>query len=140
MVKLRNKGDTLLAKHLDGHARKIVWKGERIHPVMNKRMVLYECDRNTKVQIIQAYTGQLPIGAEGYHKEVGDELEGDAISIYVDSIRREKFEVKEGVSGTHGGQIIKFRKMSVSTIKVPLDNLRKMIAEKIALLENKKEN
>lgn len=137
MVKLINKGDTLLAKHLDGHARKIEWKGQRNHPVAKQRLTLYECDRNTLVRITQAYTEDLPEGAVDFHREIGDELEADAVSMYVDSIRREKFQVKEGVTGRHGAQMIALRKYNISTIKTPLPNFKEIVLKKVALLENK---
>ena len=137
MAKLINRGDTLLAKHLDGHARKIEWKGARKHPVTKQRLTLYECDRNTLLKITQAYTGELPEGAENFYKEVGDEVEASAVSMYVDSLRREKFPVKEGVTAWHGAQMIALRKYNISTIKTPLPNFKEIVLKKVALLENK---
>ncbi len=137
MAKLINRGDTLLAKHLDGHARKIEWKGQRLHPITKQRLMLYECDRNTILRITQAYTGELPMGSENFYTEVGDEVEADAVSMYVDSFRREKFPVKEGVTNRHGAQMIALRKYNISTIKTPLQNFKEIVLKKAALLENK---
>lgn len=137
MVKLINRGDTLLAKHLDGHARKIEWKGTRKHPVTKQNLMLYECDRNTLLKITQAHTGELPEGAEKFYKEVGDEIEAYSVSMYVDSLRREKFPVKEGVTARHGAQMIALRKYNISTIKTPLPNFKEIVLKKVALLENK---
>lgn len=127
-------GDTLIAKHIDGHARKIIWKGAKKHPVTQKTMTLYECDWNAYVKITKEFEGELPQGTETYHKSLNDELEAYAISIYVQSLGKEKFEVKEGVSARHGASIIAFRKNTVSTVKATLASLVKSVTEKQNLL------
>lgn len=120
MAKLINEGDTIIAQHTDGHSRKIEWKGLRKHPVTKKSMTLYECDRNSFAEIVCSCSDNIEPGTESYCRDIGDQLQADAISIYVDSIRKEKFEVKEGISGRHGSQLFRFRKKCISTIKTPL--------------------
>ena len=137
MATLINEGDTLLAKHLDGNSRKIEWKGIRKHPVTKKNMTLYECDRNSYAEIITKCIDEVMPGTESYYRDEGDSLEADAISIYVETFKKETFEVKECVSGRHGAKLFKFRKNSISTIKTPLPIFTSLVLEKVAKLKAK---
>lgn len=137
MATLINEGDTLLAKHLDGNSRKIEWKGMRKHPVTKKNMTLYECDRNSYAEIITECTDEVVLGTESYCRDKGDNLKADAISIYVETFKKETFEVKEGVSGRHGASLFKFRKNSISTIKTPLSVFTSLVLAKVAELRVK---
>jgi hypothetical protein len=129
MAKYINMGDTIVAEHADACSRKILWKGIRKNPTTNENMTLYECDRNAKVEIIKIYEGEIKIEGDTrkIHREKGDILEADAISIYIASPRKQKYYVKEGVSGRHGSQFMDIRKKSISTIKHSLENLCKCL-------------
>jgi hypothetical protein len=127
MSKFINIGDTIEAEYADACSRKFEWKGFRRHPITDERMMLYECYRNSTAEIIKAYAGVIKKGTEHFHRDAGDILEADAISIYIESARKEKIYIKEGVSGRHGSQFIDIRERSISTIKYPLQNLRKCL-------------
>ncbi|GHT01427.1 hypothetical protein AGMMS49525_02110 [Bacteroidia bacterium] len=127
MSKFINIGDTIEAEHANACVRKLEWKGPRKHPITNECMMLYESNRNSNVEIVKVYAGEIKKGTEHFHRNMGDILEADSISIYVDSTRREKSDVKEGVSARHGAQLIDIRKRSISTIKYPLHNLFKCL-------------
>jgi len=123
MTKFINAGDTIEAEYADARSMRIEWKGLRKHPVTKERMTLYECDRNAMVEIIKACTGEIKAGAEQFHRAVGDTLEAYAISIYIDSPRKEKVYVQGGASGRHKAQCMDIRKRCIATIKYPLRNL-----------------
>ncbi|MGI6520244.1 MAG: hypothetical protein ACOX2D_03800 [Fermentimonas sp.] len=128
MTKYVSPGDTIIGEHIDGYTRRWMWKGLRRHPVLNRQMTLYECDLNSYAEIVKACDeSDLNDGCEAYKKAVGDCLEADAISIYVDSKRKYQFKVEAGISGRHKSNIFNFRDLSVCSIKIPLHNLKKVI-------------
>lgn len=127
MGKLVNKDDTIEADHLDICSRKIDWKGLRKHPDTEKLMMLYECRRNSNTFIVKAYSGKIEKGTEHYHRNEDDFLEGDTISVYTNSKRKENHYVKEGVSGRHGSQFLDLRNRTIATIKYPIESLIKCL-------------
>ncbi len=134
MTKYVNIGATLEAEHADARSRKIEWKGPKAHPVTKKVMMLYECDRNSFVEIIKACDSFSVCEC----CVVGDQLEADAISVYIETKRKLRVFVKEGVTGRHGAQFINIRNKNISTIKTPLHNLRKSLELTLGM-ENKKD-
>ena len=131
MAKMIELGKSIIAAHTDGHTRKYQWKGLRRHPVLKKRMTLYECDRNTFAEIVKECKDEdvLSMIDTSYSRTEGDCLEADAISIYVDSVRKEKFKKMSAVSGRHSASEIRLRNLNVCTIKIPLRNLQRHINE-----------
>lgn len=130
MAKLIKHGDTIIAKHTDGHTRRYNWKGLKKHPVLNKNMTLYECDMNSYAEIVkecdETVLGQVP---KTYNKSTGDCISADAISIYIDSNRKQKFDVESGTSGRHSSNTFNFRKLSICTIKIPLKIFEKHLMQ-----------
>jgi hypothetical protein len=124
MTKLININDTIDAEHTDGETRKFLWKGPKIHPQIKKRMTLYECDRNSYAEIIKEYKGVPEEGTDHFNRSLGDRLEADAISVYIDTRRKIKSDVVNN-SGRHKIQEFKIRDRCIATIKVPLKNLEK---------------
>lgn len=122
MTKHINIGDTIEAEHADAISRNIRWKGLKVHPVTKELMMLYECDRNSFVEVIKKCSSFLICECQ-----VGDQLEADAISIYIKTKRKLKIYVKEGVTGRHGAQFLDIRERNISTIRTPLFNLRKCL-------------
>lgn len=138
-MKYISKGDTLEAEHADVITKKLEWKGIRRHPDTNQAMTLYECSRNSSVKIIKVYAGEILECTEKYHRELGDLLEADCISVYSSSKRKLNQQLLGGYTGRHKAQSIDLRERSISTIKYPLENLVKCIEEKSNLLENNKQ-
>lgn len=136
MAKLIKEGDTIIANSIDGNSRKIVWKGLKKHPITKELMMLYECDRNSFAEITTVYTGGVDPGTENYCRNIGDQLQADAISIYVSSLRKEKFEVSNA-TGRHKSQFFSIRKKSISSIKTSLEIFAKELSLRLQI--NQKE-
>lgn len=126
MAKYININDTIDGEHTDGNTRKFEWKGLKRHPITNKLMTLYECDRNSFAEIVKEFKGEPERGTESFHRLLGDSLEADAISIYIDTKRKVKYDVTN-LTARHKAQAFKIRNRSISTIKMPLENLRRYI-------------
>lgn len=131
MAKLIGPGDTIIGKHTDGHTRKWDWKGLKKHPVLNRNMTLYECSLNTYAEIVKVCEQEELSDEciEKYNHNLGDSVNADAISIYVDSNRKEKFNLEARISGRHKAQAFSFRNLSVCTISIPLRNLAKLLEQ-----------
>jgi hypothetical protein len=127
MTKLININDTIDAEHTDGEARKFLWKGLKIHPQIKKRMTLYECDWNSYAEIVKEYKGEPEEGTSHFNRSLGDRLEADAISVYIDTRRKIKSDVVNN-SGRHKVQEFKIRDRCIATIKAPLKNLLKHLS------------
>jgi hypothetical protein len=127
MTKHININDTIDAEHIDGETRKFLWKGLKIHPLIKKRMTLYECDWNSYAEIVKEYEGEPEEGTGHFNRSLGDRLEADAISVYIDTRRKIKFDVVNN-SGRHKAQEFKIRDRCIATIKAPLKNLLKHLS------------
>lgn len=125
----KNVGDTIEGNVVDGNARRFEKKRLKKHPITNKQMFLYSCDRNSKAFVVEPAKEpedeKLAVATSFFHRNKMDELQADAISIYVDSKKPIKTEVKEGVSGRHGATVFHITKNTIATITTPLDNARK---------------
>ena len=71
---------------------------------------------------------------EHYHRNIGDQVECDSLSIYIDSKSRKKIEVIGGHSGRHSAQQMITDKNTFASIKVTLENLLKALESKQKLL------
>lgn len=117
-------------------ARRVEWKGLHKDPITQKSMTLYELDRNSSVEIFKeiALTKEEKDIRElfGVHLNIGDKLTADAIQLFVDVKRNcVKFDVIEGKTHTHGGNIASTDKRTVGRIKTPLSNYMNKIEQKI---------
>lgn len=129
------QGEMVEGAHCDVMARKVIWKGLRIDPITEKKMTLYELDRNCSVEITRAMTlspEELQLRQDmGVHLLVGDKLRGDKIQLFVDTIKNDlRFEVDEGVTSRHGAHLANSTKRTIGSIKYRLiahQNLANMI-------------
>ena len=122
-------GDTIEGKAVDVQTRKLLKKGLKKHPITNETMMLYSCDRNSNAEVKAA----MEIEEEDertahFHREVGDALNADAISVFVDFTHKSiTGKVKEGASARHGAIFFTTGKHTISTIRTPLQNLLKSL-------------
>lgn len=101
MAKYINFNDLVEGAKCHVSARKILWKGLRKDPITNQNMTLYELDRNCSVEVtesLQLVKEDLELRQQkNVHGEVGDQIGGDAIQLFIDSKRNSlKVDVKEG--------------------------------------------
>ena len=131
MAKFIAAGETVEGAAADLCSRKWEKKGLKKHPITNKTMFLYVGDRNTSVEITKAIAEPddeiLRSATSHFHRKIGDILDADSISVFLDTKRSIRFVVKEGVSGRHGANIASIRMHTIATIKTPLNNLRKVL-------------
>lgn len=132
MAKHVRPGDTIIGKHTDGHSRRCDWKGQKKHPILKKRMTLYECSQNTYAEIVKECNID-DLNDEcrtKFYYNLGDNVNASSVSIYVDSIYKYSFKVEAGISGRHKAQTFSFRNLAVCTITIPLSNLEKSLKQK----------
>lgn len=130
MAKLIKPGDTIIGKHTDGHTRRPDWKGIKKHPILNKPMTMYECDLNSYAEIVKECDKKYIVDdLKTKNSTVGDCIQADGITIYIDTKKKETFSKESGTSGRHSSFAFKFRKLSICRIKTPLKNLEKKIAQ-----------
>lgn len=125
------EGEIIEGLKADVIARRAEWKGLKQEPITGKKMMLYELDRNSSVEVTQA----MELDGEGLklrellgvHGEVGDKIQGDAIRLWVDTKRNSlKFVTKEGVSGRHGANLVSTNKRTIGKIKYSFDNYKRL--------------
>lgn len=125
MAIFENINDTIEGLKVDCVTRRFERKGLKKHPIYKTIMFLFSCDRNSSANIKEAFPKdkkQLD-GTEHYHREEGDGLKCDAMSVYVNQLKPVVPIVKEGVSGRHGASLIHTNKHTIASIKVPLQNV-----------------
>lgn len=134
MAEYINAGDMVEGKKCSISARRMEFKKGplRKDPITNKKMVIYELDRNSSIEVTQS----LSLSKEeqqlrfelNVHGNVGDRLQADAIRIYVDTYRDcLKTEVKEGQSGRHGANITNTNIRTIGVIKTPFSIYGKIL-------------
>lgn len=117
MSKYITPGEFVDGKKCEVISRKVVWKGLGRDPLTNSIMTLYELSRNCTVEITQEH-GEDVERVPNVHYLVGDMLEAGAIRLWVDTKRNNvDFEVKEGVTATHGASIAHTKKRTIGQIK-----------------------
>lgn len=128
MAEFVNAGDMVEGARCEVYTRKWLCKGLREDPITHSNMMAYELDRNCSVEIVEKMSlsdNELQIRTEKMvHVNVGDKLKADAITLYVETKRKIKFEVKEGMTATHGGSLASTRKRTVGEIKYPFPNIQ----------------
>lgn len=129
-----NLGDTIEGMAVDCDGRCFRKQGVKIHPDTKKAMTLYTTDRNSHAVV--TLKGESPAdeklekATSHYHRDVGDKVTGDALSIYTDLRAMVKIEVLHGgksASAQHGIQFASIRKHTIATVKMPLHNLMKKL-------------
>ena len=125
------EGEIIEGLKADVIARRAEWKGLRQEPITGKKMMLYELDRNSSVEVTEAMEldeeGKELRKMLGVHGEVGDKIQGDAIRLWVDAKRNSlKFTTKEGISGRHGANLVSTNKRTVGKLKYSFDNYKRL--------------
>lgn len=129
---LIKEGDIVEGNKCSIIARRVDWKGSKKDPITQKRMMLYELDRNCSVEVLES------LGLSDEEIEIrkalfvcgekGDIIQGDAIQVWVDSKRNSvKFNVKEGVSGRHGASLANTSKRTIGRIKYSFQGYKKLL-------------
>ena len=119
-------GDIVEGAHCDVSARKVDWKGLKKDPITEKLMTLYELDRNCSVEVTKemAFTDEEDVQKRkelNVHWALGDKLRADKIQLYVNTIRNNvRFQVDEGVTGTHGSHLANISERTIGKIKYAL--------------------
>lgn len=129
-----NYNDTVEGGKCAVYARALDWKGLREDPITGDSMTVYELSRNCSVEV----TDPLVLKEEekkmreenGVHTDLGDKIKGEAITLFVDTLRKIKFEVVEGMTATHGGNVCSTNSRTVGIIKYPFPNLIKLLNKK----------
>lgn len=144
MAVLIRCGEMIEASKCDIYTRKILWKGLHKDPITKKNMTLYELDRNCSAEI----TEEIVLDEEekklreklNVHLSLDDKIKGDAIQLYVESIRKDlKIEVKEGQTSTHGANLAHTNVRTIGSIKYPFSVFNNILgfAAKSKPLKNK---
>ena len=121
-------GSIVEGQKCEAYTRKETFKGLRTDPIMHKPMIVYELNLNCSVEITEALVlsdTETNFRNNGIyvHGDVGDKLKAEAITLYVDSKRKLKIKVQEGMTSTHGGRLISTTTRTVGKIKYPFQNL-----------------
>ena len=143
MGKYNAIGETIEGNSISCIIRKWTPRGLKKHPITNKPMTLYVTDRNSIAEILESRPEPqeqlLKDKTSHFHRTVGDTLHADALSVYVDQLKRLHPTVKQGVSHRHSANYVKTEKHTIAEIKVPLDVLKKLLGYSNNLqLENNK--
>ena len=134
MTVFNNIGDTIEGLAMDCDGKAIYAQGIKKHPVTKKVMRLFTTDRTSHAVVRTA--GVIPEDKKlreataYFHRNVGDKITGDALSIYTElrpSVRIETLHGKEGASHRHGTQFASVRCHAIATVKMPLSNLMKKL-------------
>lgn len=131
MPTYQNVNDTIEGEKVEVVTRRLESKGLVKHPVLGKTMIRYSCDRNSSAEVkeqgVVPEDEKLRNATSYYHRAVGDRLECDAMSVYIDQKKPVRSTVKEGVSGRHGASKFSTSKQTVANITTPLDNALKRL-------------
>lgn len=132
MAEFINIGDMVEGAKCEIYTRKEMCKGLREDPITHSSMMVYELDRNCSVEVTEKLLLQNDAlekrNEMNIHCDVGDKLKADAITLYVDTRRKLKFEVKEGQTSTHGGQLASSKRRTIGEIKYPFQNIQSVFA------------
>ncbi len=128
MAKYINIGDTIEGGSINCTVRKWLSRGLKKHPITNKTMSLYVTDRNSTAEILE------PIAIQEndettvhFHREVGDILQADALSVYIDEKKKIVPVPNEGATHRHGANFVRTKKHTIAEIKVPLAVFKKLL-------------
>lgn len=110
------------------YARRVQWKGLQKDPITQKRMTMYQLDRNCSAEVVK----ELDLTNEGradkakchIHTQAGDKLTAETIHLYIDAKRKIRFEVREGQSHRHGGSLATTKTHTIGVITTPVANYK----------------
>ena len=92
MAEYIDTGDTVEGQKCEIYTRREDCKGLREDPITQKKMLVYELDRNSSVEVreslILSEEEKILRDELNIHGEVGDKLKADAITVYVDVKRQ----------------------------------------------------
>lgn len=129
------EGEMVEGAHCDADARRPDMKGPKYDPITNKRMMLYELDRNCSLEVIKEMefsdNERKQRTNQNVHTNLGDKLVAKKLQMYIDTKRSVKFTIKEGVTATHGAHIFHITEHTVGKIKYSLDMYRAKIQQLI---------
>lgn len=135
-------GETIEGEKSFVSVRKLVPKGLMKHPIYKKTMFYYKGDRNCSAIVLEAgvvpHEKSLRDATAHYHRNVGDELNADAITLYIDSNRPLKPELKH-VSHRHEAMVLNIPKQMIASIAVPLANVIARLGLENKFIEREKE-
>lgn len=126
-------GETIEGEAVDFDGRVILPQGAKKHPLTKKTMKLYTTDRNSHAVVRKA--GIVPKDEKVknatslFHRNVGDKVTADALSVYTDLRAKVNIVVLhgEGASGQHGTKFAGVNDHSIASVKMPLHNLLKKL-------------
>ena len=131
MATFHNIGDTIEAKTAHCNARAWDPVALKRHPVTQEIMYLYRTDKNSHATVISSIDipsdHNIAAATSHFHREVGDKLTADALSVFVSCKRAIRSKVKEVESHRHGAQLISIPYHTIATIKMPLANMMKKL-------------
>lgn len=141
MPKYTNVGDAIECEKAHIITRKFIKKGPEKDPILNKICYKFSCDRNSSATI----TEELELTDDekakrpcNIHFQLDDELDCDAMVVYVEGLKCPKCEIKEGVSHRHGANICDTKKRTYAKITIPFQNaLKRLGYTSKPLLDNK---
>lgn len=119
-------GDIVEGAHCDVAARRLDWKGLKKDPITNELMTLYVLDRNCSVEVTKEMVFTDDADAQlrkdlNVHLQLGDKIRAEKSHLYVKSIKNDvSFEVKEGVTSTHGAHLANVPKRTIGIIQYAL--------------------
>lgn len=89
MAVFENVNDTIEGRKVDCTTRRFERKGLKKHPVYDTVMFLFSCDRNSSAVIKEAFPHDYECkeGTELYHRDEGDVLKCDAMSVFVNQLK-----------------------------------------------------
>ena len=126
-----NFGDTVEGECVDVQVRKWVPCALVKHPIVNKIMMRYKTDRNSQAVVISPLnmdncysTNEV---SSKYHRNVGDGIKCDGMTVYVDCKRTLSVKHEGGVTHRHGAGCLSIRFHTIATISTPLSNLKSLI-------------
>lgn len=135
-----NSGDIIEGGSIICHVRWSDKRGLKKHPITQEALYLYVTDRNSEAEIIKTIDPpddfELRTKTQHFHRELGDKLKADSLSIFVKKFNAIRIQVKEGISARHGAQILNIPYKTIAEIKTPLFIYNKAI-NKTATFEQK---
>lgn len=124
-------GETVEGEASNVCTRNQRWEGPHLHPVTKQRMMLYKFIDNSSVEVtkagIEPDDQELKDATVMWHRNEGDKIRGYHIACYANTKRKLSFEVKEGISGRHGAQLLSINSHTIAAITVPMPNIQPQI-------------
>lgn len=95
------------------------------------RACRYNCDRNASAEVTEILKeDEVPI-SENSKRSLGDKIRGDALYFLYRGIKKLKYNVKEGVSATHGAHILNTDTRTYACLTTPFIHLANVFNKRI---------